>query len=75
MYDPNKRNLQIIREAMEELGLSDCEEIPNAIRLLKLKSRPTTNAADGVRVCPGCGELKLEETIYCTNCGTDLPRR
>ena len=26
-------------------------------------------------VCPGCGELKIEETIYCTNCGTDLPRR
>jgi len=24
--------------------------------------------------CPGCGELKLEEKIYCTNCGTDLPR-
>ena len=25
--------------------------------------------------CPGCGELKLEETLYCTKCGTDLPSR
>lgn len=26
-------------------------------------------------VCPGCGELKVEELIHCTNCGTYLPRR
>jgi hypothetical protein len=25
--------------------------------------------------CPGCGELKIDEKYYCTNCGSDLPRR
>lgn len=35
----SERNLQIIQEAMQELGVSDCEEIPAAIRLLKQRAQ------------------------------------
>lgn len=38
------------------------------------KSRPTQRAADGA-ICPGCGEVKVEELVHCTRCGTFLPRR
>lgn len=38
MEDYSERNLRIIEEAMQELGISDCEEIPEAIRLLKQKA-------------------------------------
>jgi len=37
----SEKNLQIIQEAMQELGVSDCEEIPEAIRLLKQRARRT----------------------------------
>jgi hypothetical protein len=33
--DYSERNLNIIAETMQELNVSDCEEIPAAIRLLK----------------------------------------
>lgn len=39
-------------------------------------SLTTREAASGNQAalrCPGCGELKIEERIYCTNCGTWLP--
>ena len=28
----------------------------------------------GAVTCPGCGELKVEELVHCTKCGTFLPR-
>jgi hypothetical protein len=46
MEDYSERNLQIIEEAMQELGISDCEEIPAAIRLLKQQCRPTKRVLD-----------------------------
>lgn len=30
---------------------------------------------DAPIICPGCGEVKIEEKLYCTNCGTNLPSR
>lgn len=49
MEDYSERNLRIIEEAMQELGISDCEEIPAAIRLLKQQRRPTKRALDAAK--------------------------
>ena len=31
-------------------------------------------AADGARRCPACKALLEERSVYCDNCGTDMPR-
>lgn len=71
MEDYSERNLHIIEEAMQELGVSDYEEIPEAIRLLKQKSVEQLRALD---VCPSCaGEKQVigeDGTVWvCGICG------
>jgi hypothetical protein len=69
-----ERNLAIIETVMQELGVSDIEELPAKVIELKAAAQQRLQS-DGARFCPACHALLEEHSVYCDNCGTDTPRR
>lgn len=61
------------RDIFSDLG--DGDRSKGARRAAKIASDLAENPfRDKTLRCSGCGELKIEELIYCTKCGTDLPK-
>lgn len=53
-FDANARNMELIQELMEIVGVADCEELPNKIRELASRSPTLRAPVHNEQKCPAC---------------------
>ena len=79
IFDAAQRNIELIVELMDIVGVHDCEELVEKVRELK-ESRPTPDAPDGAKAaatlsglynCQLCGLEKCSQPGFCDDCLAD----
>ena len=68
--------VKLLKAEMRSHALK-CPLNPASIKIAELESeiaslREEHQQPGKARRCPGCGEIKVEETVHCTKCGTFL---
>jgi hypothetical protein len=77
IFDASARNIELIVELMDIVGVHDCEELTDKVRALVLQRRPTPceDAGAFVEACSATVHVFLKEKAghnYCYKCGERL---